>query len=154
MMNDKTSIGYAVTLTMDYGNGRQVTIAGCLPLNATRKEFDIELDKLRTATNRQQAFITVRSNEAKLAAEQKMAVACRAMADAHEKEMDKVLSELTDSPRANHTTVKAQVENMKQQALQFRQAKLMEAKQHDTNAEICEVIIAGAKLETEEKSED
>ena len=65
-----TSIGYSLSYIMDYGNGRQVTIAGCLPIGAEQSLFDSELDKLRLATNRQQAFVILRDRESRLAKQQ------------------------------------------------------------------------------------
>ncbi len=71
-MTDEKKIGYAIAYIMDYGNGRQVQINSNLPVGATKAEFDEELDKLRTATDRQKAFVTLRDTEMKLVAEEKL----------------------------------------------------------------------------------
>lgn len=144
-----TSIGYAVTFIMDYGNGRQLQIAGTLPLNATKAEFDAELDKLRMATNRQQAFIMLRDNESKLNAEFKMIAALEHMQVQYEKEAEAEMKRLADGPNANHNATKSQITNMRSQVSNYKQLKTEELERHRANASICEVTIASIKKEIE-----
>lgn len=144
-----TSIGYAVNLVMDYGNGRQVTISGTLPLGATQTEFDTELDKLRLATNRQQAFIILRDRTARLAAENKMVQALEHMIETYVASSEDEITRLSSAPNANHTTVKGQIEGVRQQVANYKQMKKEELQRHQSEVEICEVIIAGATKEIE-----
>jgi hypothetical protein len=51
--------GYMLHFTADLGNGRQVQIAGNLPIGATREAFDSELDKLCGAVQRKQDQATI-----------------------------------------------------------------------------------------------
>lgn len=143
------SIGYAVELLMDYGNGRQVRISGTLPLDATQKEFDAELDKLRLATNRQQSFVILRDREARLASERKMVAAIQHMIDTYQTGVDEEMAKIAASPIKNHTTVKQQAESLRQQALNYAQMKTEELMRHQAEVEVCEVIIAGVKKEIE-----
>ena len=143
------SIGYSVSLVMDYGNGRQVHITGTLPLAATKEEFDAELDKLRLATNRQQAFVMLRERQAKLAAELKMVAALKHMIDEYNKGVNEEMVKLSGSTEKNHTRVKAQMESLRQQALNYEQMKKEELMRHQAEVDVCEVIIAGVLKEIE-----
>ena len=149
--------GYAINFVMDYGNGRQMTISGTLPLGAPLSEFNRELDKLREATNRQQAYVILRDRETKLKAERKMVLILETSLAEYEKELEKEMERLKTDPASQHkgtpgtlrTQVSAQVENMRSQALNFRMQKSQEIKQHQAEVEICEVIIASVKAEIE-----
>jgi hypothetical protein len=153
-----TGIGYAVNLVMDYGNGRQVTISGTLPLGAQLTDFNRELDKLRKATNRQQAYVILRDCEAKHRAASKMAAALEKMLADYQAEMEKEMNRLREAPESQHgstsgkirSQVSAQIENMRSQAVNFKVQKQQEIDQHRTNAEINEVTIASLKKEIEE----
>lgn len=146
-----TSIGYAINLIMDYGSGRQVTVAGCMPPETTLADFNRELDKLRLATNRQQAFVILRDRTAKLAAERKMVMAIEAMIAEYDKSIEEEMARLNDSPVHStgqmRTQIKAQIENMRTQAVNFRMNKQQEIQQHIAEAEICETIIGSVKKE-------
>lgn len=149
-----TSIGYSINLLMDYGGGRQVSITGTLPLEATQGQFNHELDKLRKATNRQQAFIWLREREAKLAASKKMVVAIETMIAEYEKTLEKEMRRLESEPLHSsgkqRTQISAQIENMRSQAVNFRLDREKEIQQHKAEADISEVIIAGVKKEIAE----
>ena len=145
-----TSIGYAINMVMDYGNGRQVTLSGALPLGATLKDFNVELDKLRHATNRQQAYITIRNRQAQLAAGQKMLAMHQFMLDEHERQGDEELKKFEEHPQKGHTQVKQTVLNMQQQFSNFKSNKLIEINQQKGENEVNEVIIASATKEIEE----
>lgn len=145
----KTFIGYAVTLLMDYGNGRQVTIAGTLPLDATKEQFDAELDKLRLSTNRQQAFVILRDREARLAAEEKMVLSLKHMMESYTKDADVEIEKLSKGDTGKMTITKQEIRNMRQQVLNYTQAKKEELSRHETEVDICKVIIAGCKKEIE-----
>lgn len=149
--------GYAINLVMDYGNGRQVTISGTLPLGAPLGDFHRELDKLRKATNRQQAFVILRDCEAKLRGETKMAAALEHMLASFNKSMDEEIERIASSADSQsgasgklRTQVSAQIENMRTQAHNQRQQQQQQITQHKTNAEIQEVTIASLKKEIEE----
>lgn len=166
-----TSIGYAVNLVMDYGNGRQVTISGTLPLHATNDDFNAELDKLRVATNRQQSFIIVRDREARMAAEKKMVATLEHMLKsydessaealkAYQEELDAELEAFSSTNEKGLTIKNQQLASMKAQGAEnirkfkenmraTRSAKEEELQRHKAEVEICEVIIAGAKKEIE-----
>lgn len=144
-----TSIGYAVTLLMDYGNGRQVTIAGTLPLDATKEQFDRELDKLRESTNRQQSYVILRDREARFAAEKKMVASLEHMIQSYTKDAEFEIEKLSKGETAKLTLTKQQIANMRQQVLNYAQTKKEELMRHQAEVDICEVIIAGCKKEIE-----
>lgn len=148
--------GYAINLVMDYGSGRQVTISGTLPLNATLKDFNHKLDMLRVATNRQQAFVLRRDCEAKMKAEAKLAVALEKLLADYEKSMADEIKRITDDPTSQsgnsgkiRSQISAQLENMRTQAFNFKTQKQQEIDQHKTNASIHEVTIASIDKEIE-----
>ena len=146
-----TSIGYSISLLMDYGNGRQVTLSGTLPLGATKEDFDKELDKLRLATNRQQAFVIIRDREARQAVAEKMLAATDAMIAEYIKESDKEIERMGNNPATKgHTLIKQQVENMRSQVTNFKQQNNQERQQYLGEIESCKVIIANARKEVEE----
>ena len=149
-----TAIGYAVNLTMDYGSGRQVHIAGTLPPEADLKQFNDLLDTLRKTTNRQQNFIWLREREAKLAASKKMVATLEAMISEYEKTLEKEMQRLEKEPLHSsgkqRTQISAQIENMRSQAVNFRLDREKEISQHKAEADISEVIIAGVKKEIAE----
>lgn len=150
--------GYAINLIMDYGNGRQVTISGTLPLGASVGEFNRELDKLRTATNRQQAYVILRDCEAKFRAETKMAAALEHMLATYITSMEEEMAHLRSDPASQHgavvgkirSQVSSQIENTRTQVLNYKLQKQQEIDQHKANAEIHEVTIASLKKEIEE----
>ena len=144
-----TSIGYSLSYIMDYGNGRQVTIAGCLPIGAEQSLFDSELDKLRLATNRQQAFVILRDRESRLAAEKKMCAAIEHMIKTYTTDADAEMAKLSSGETGKHTLTKQQVTNMRMQVNNYTQTKKEELQRHQAEVEICEVIIAGCKKEIE-----
>jgi hypothetical protein len=143
-----TSIGYAINLIMDYGNGRQVTISGTLPLGADLATMNAELDKLRLATNRQAALVQIKDVEATVLMAKKTVVATEAMIKAYESEMEKELARVSDSPTAKHTITKAQVENMRSQAVNYKLSKNEELMRAQADVEKGEVLIARLKAET------
>lgn len=137
-----TSIGYAINLTMDYGNGRQVVVSGTLPLNATVEEFNAEMDKIRTVTNRQQAFLFIRDAEGRKVGAEKSVLAIELMMEAYEKEMDEQIGAIEKGPAANHTRVKAQVEGMRAQAMAWKQSKREELSREESAVATCISVIA------------
>ena len=157
-----TSIGYAINLVMDYGNGRQVTISGTLPLGASLSEFNNELDKLRKATNRQQAFVIMRDCEAKGRAERKMCMALEKMLADYEAGIEAEMKRLREDSTSSHgkvpgqirSQVGAQLENMRTQAMNFKLQKQQEIDQHKANAEIHEVTVASLQKEIEETEKE
>ena len=144
-----TSIGYAINLIMDYGSGRQVTISGTLPLGATKEEMDVELDKLRLATNRQQALVSVRDIEAMVIVAKKTVASVEAMVKVYDEEMEKEIQRVSDSPTAKHTITKAQVENMRGQALNYKMTKKEELMRAQADIEKGEASIERLKKEIE-----
>lgn len=156
-----TSIGYAINAVMDYGNGRQMTISGTLPLEASLSQFNSELDKLRKAMNRQQAFVILRDRTAKLAAEKKMVLALETILEQYDKEIEKEMQRVKDAPESLHqgtgklrTQVAAQLEALRSQASNYRLTKTQEVQQHKAEVEICEVIIASVQKEIAEIEKD
>lgn len=147
----ETSIGFAITYIMDYGNGRQATIAGCLPLDATKEMFDSYLDKLRLATNRQQAFVILRDRQSRLAAERKMVAAIELMILTYTNDAEAEMAKLSSGDTKSHTLTKQQVTNMRMQVNNYTQTKKEELQRHQAEVEICEVIVAGCEKEIEGK---
>lgn len=154
--------GYAINLVMDYGSGRQVTISGTLPLGAGLSDFNRELDKLRKATNRQQAYVILRDCQAKEKAERKMVLALDKMLGDYAKGMEDEMERISKDPASQHTgtpgklrtQVSAQLENMRSQAINFKLQKQQEIDQHKANAEIHEVTAASLQKEIEELDKD
>lgn len=118
-----TSIGYAINLIMDYGNGRQVTISGTLPLGANLTDMNSELDKLRKATNRQSAFVNLREIENTTAMAKKTVAALETILVAYDKEMEAEMAKISSGENSNRTLVKSQLENMRTQALNYKLTK-------------------------------
>lgn len=144
-----TSIGYAINLIMDYGSGRQVTISGTLPLGASLAEMNAELDKLRLATNRQAALVSIRDIEAMVIVAKKTVISIEAMVKAYDAEIEKELARVSDGPTAKHTITKAQVENMRAQATNYKLTKNEELMRAQSDIEKGEVTIARLKKEIE-----
>lgn len=142
-----TSIGYAINLLMDYGNGRQVTIAGTLPLGSTLEAMNEELDKLRLATNRQSALVAIRDVEMTVAMSKKTVAALELMVKEYEKSMDEELKSLSDGPRAAHTAVKSQMTNMQSQLTNYKRVKQEEILRAQADAEKGELAIERLKQE-------
>lgn len=145
-----TSIGYAINLMMDYGSGRQVTISGTLPLHATLKEMNEELDKLRLATNRQSAMVVLRDVENTVSMAKRTVKSLELMVFEYDKEINKELERLSGGERANHTTVKSQVENMRAQATNYRLTKKEEIMRAQADIEKGEALIIKLKEEISE----
>lgn len=144
-----TSIGYAINLIMDYGSGRQVTISGTLPLNATLEDMNAELDKLRLATNRQAALVSIRDIEAMVLVAKKTVVSLEAMIKVYDETMEKELQRASEGPTAKHTITKAQIENMRAQAANYKLSKNEELMRAQADIEKGEVSIARLKKEIE-----
>lgn len=142
-------MAYAITFTQDFGGGRQLQVALGLKPGATQEAFDSELDKVRKAISRQQAFGILRDTEAKLGAERKMLAAIESMIEESDKTAEKTLRDLDAAPKNMQTVVKQQNLNKLEQARSFRQSKVIEKQQHETNIAIAESIIEGAKKEIE-----
>lgn len=142
-------VGYAVTFIQDFGGGRQVQVAFGLKPGAPKEALDSEFDKLRLVMNRQAAFMTLRDTTAKVGAERKMAAAIGHMIEAYEKEMNEQIKGLESSPRKGHTVVQNQAETMRQQLASYKQNKLIELQQHETNIAIAEAVIEGASKDVE-----
>lgn len=136
-----TSIGYAINLMMDYGSGRQVTISGTLPLGASLGEMNTELDKLRLATNRQSAMVVLRDVENTVDMAKRTAVSLGLMVTEYDKEIEKQLAQLGTGERANHTTVKSQIENLRAQANNYRLTKKEEIMRANADVEKGEALI-------------
>ena len=145
-----TSIGHAINMVMDFGNGRQITISGTLPLGATLKDFNNTLDMLRQATNRQQAYVTMRNREAQLAAGIKMLAMHEFMLEEHERQSNAQIKEFDNHPQKGNTVNKQHIQNLQQQFSHFKSNKLVEINQQKSENEVNEVIIASAKKEIEE----
>ncbi len=142
-----TSIGYAINLMMDYGNGRQVTISGTLPLNCTLTDMNIELDKLRMATNRQSALVAIRDVEMTVEMGRKTSAALKHMVTEYEKSMDDEFVEIDKSPNAKHNAVKQQRENMAAQLANYKRVKMEEIMRSEADVEKGELMIARLKKE-------
>lgn len=156
-----TSFGYAINLVMDYGNGRQVTISGTLPLGAPLSQFNAELDKLRLATNRQQAFVILRDRQTKKKAEEKMVAALELMLEEYDRQIEKEMERIRSAPESLHkgtqqlrTQVTAQIENLRSQANNFKMQKQQELEQHRAEIGICEVIASSVQKEIDEINND
>lgn len=145
-----TSIGYAINLMMDYGSGRQVTISGTLPLHATLKEMNAELDKLRLATNRQSAMVVLRDVENTVSMARRTVKSLELMVSEYDKEIEKELARISGGERANHTTTKSQLENVRSQAMNYRMTKKEEIMRSQADIEKGEVLIVTLKKEIDE----
>lgn len=143
-------LGYAITYIQDYGSGRQVQINFGLKPGAPKEAFDAEFDKLRKVTDRQKAHMTLRDTEAKLGAERKMASAIEAMISDSEKHANETLKTMETAPKNTPTVEKQQRLNMVEQARAYKQNKMIELQQHQTNIAIAEAVIEGARKEIED----
>jgi hypothetical protein len=144
------SIGYAINLVMDYGSGRQVTISGTLPLGATLKDMNEELDKLRLATNRQSSLVILRDIENTVALSKKTIAAIELMISTYEAEMEKEMATLKEGPKSGHSMVQTQITNMRAQATNYRVTKNEELQRAKLDMEKGELVIARIKKELED----
>ena len=142
-----TAIGYAVNLVMDYGNGRQATISGTLPLGATLGAMNEELDKLRLATNRQSAFVMLRDVENTVMLAKKTSASLELMVEEYAKELEVEIERLGTGERSKHTLVKTQIDNMRSQAAGYRATKREEIMRAQADLETGEMLIAKLKKE-------
>lgn len=145
-----TSIGYAINLLMDYGNGRQVTIAGTLPLSASLEDINKELDKLRIATNRQAAFVNMRDVENTVIIAQKAIDGLELALKVYDETMEKEMASLAIGPKAAHSQTKTQIENMRSQATNHRLTKQDEILRNKADVEKGKAMLERLKKETEE----
>lgn len=154
---EKKTVGYVVNFIIDYGNGRQVQITGNLPLNAALGEFNTELDKLRLATNRQMAFVSLRNQQAILARSRKQAVIIEAGLVTYQKAMDEELARVEADPKSRHhgtgkmlTAVEGHLTSLRNAVSQRRatdEAALLQVK---GEIEIAEVLIGSYEAEIAE----
>ncbi len=152
MSNDDvrgTAIGYAINLQMDYGNGRQATISGTLPLGATLEEMNAELDKLRKATNRQCAYINLRDVENTIIMAEKAVAGLELALKTYDETMEKEMESLASGPKAQHSQTKAQLENMRSQATNHKLVKQDEIQRNKTDIEKGKAMLARLKEEIE-----
>jgi hypothetical protein len=149
-LREKTSIGYAINLVMDYGSGRQMTISGTLPLGATKKDFDIELDKLRLATNRQSSLVIQRDIEQTVMMAKKTKASLELMVTEYAKGIEEEIANLSSGPKATHTLVKTQMDNMKAEAANYARNKREEIMRTQADMEKGELLLARIKKELDE----
>lgn len=154
-MNDKaiqgTSIGYAINLIMDYGSGRQVTISGTLPLNASLEDMNAELDKLRNATNRQSALVVLREIENTVCMAKKTVAGLELIVSAYNAEIEKEMERLKTSDTKNHTAVKQQAENLRAQSTNYKLTKNEEIMREKANIDKGELMITRLRHEIGEE---
>lgn len=141
------TIGYAVNLVMDYGNGRQVTISGTLPLGASLEDMNAELDKLRLATNRQASLVTLRDVENTVAMAKKTVASLELVVENYTVELEKEMDRLKGSDTGKQTLVKQQIENMRQQALNYKMTKKEEIMREQSNIDKGTLMIDRLKQE-------
>lgn len=145
MENTERKVGYVIGFVMDYGNGRQVQITGNLPLEASKEEFDKELDKIRLVTDRQRAYVMRRDQEIKLASEKKMLEMLELEAKAAEETANNELEALEKSPKNLPTIERNQKNTIINQAKSVMAQREAEAQKCRVNIGICEAIIEGTK---------
>lgn len=137
-----SSIGYAVSMIMDYGNGRQLTIAGTMPLNATLQDFNGELDKLRLATDRQKNLVIRGEVENTLMMARKNVNALKLGIETYNSTVEKEIERLSTGEDAKHTRIKAQVENTRAQAVNYKLTKEQELLQAESDVAKAEAVLA------------
>ncbi len=148
-----TSIGYAINLIMDYGSGRQITISGTLPLGASLKDMNAELDKLRLATNRQSSLVNMRDVQNSVAMAKKSIAGLKLALETYDIEMEKEIERLKGGEKSNHTQTKQQIENMRSQAVNHKLTKGDEILRLQTDVEKGELMLAEIKKEIDLISE-
>ncbi len=141
-LRTKPTIGYAINLIMDYGSGRQVTISGTLPLGATLAEMNLELDKLRLATNRQSSLVNKRDIENTIAVAEKTIAGLELMITEFTKGVEAELKSLQEGETAKHTATKSQIQGMRSQVEVYKRNKQQEILQAESDIAKGKVVLA------------
>lgn len=141
-LQDRPSIGYAINLVMDYGSGRQVTISGTLPLGASLAEMNLELDKLRLATNRQSSLVMKRDVENTIEVAGKTIAGLEFMVAEFVKDVEAELKMLQEGETAKHTGTKSQIAAMRSQIEIYKRNKRQEILQAEADIEKGKVVLA------------
>lgn len=143
-------LGYAFTYLDDFDENRKIQVSFGLKPGAPLEAFHEELEKLRKASDRQRAHISLKNALAKIEIETLLMEAIEVEIAAAEERAEAQVQALNIAPKTMPTAEKNQKLVIMDQARNLKQSKQIDLAKHQTNIKISKFLAAKAQKEIDE----